>query len=1366
MPPKNVAVEWERHRSFIIDSYLVQERRLDEVKELVEDRDPQFIKTKRQYEHQLKKWGVGKKVPVGVWPYVVHQVRKRKLRGERYRVFLHGCLLPEDRLRRELQRYSEIPAAKDFGARAHSPSAPGEHIVQVRSRSPSIMELDPWWWEQLGWFNFNDRFDTLFSESTHPLDVVVRAFGSYSCTVQKLTESTQSLWYLSTQLGNHAKFRVWMQNHLGVIPAKSQDVNRPTEAVIKSTDSREMAKDTLKIIFYHLSNNLDNYERYVEQQHHDKFIVHLVEALLSFSSHVLLDLFSDRCPTSNAIKESIFASAVRERDHAIVSRLLMSGVDPNLRIQTFRSIKDLKLRRGKLELHQKENEFVASGVSFAALTHDVRLMNILLGVNANPNGNGEGPSPLSILAQGSHFDDSEHLAALNLARALLERGAQLEPDIMKCPHGSRARRASPYQLAIAWHNNELAELLVVEAHSTNVSTPHMCAGAACSPSFDPIWAISLYRNLGIRVTPLGVAIASNNTQMTERLLHYVTSKPLTMRPSMPDILILSCLAGDNNTALKLLALGVPLDDGYRISPLVAAAWNPDVTIASRLLELGADSGPSEPGDVSFVTPLHVAAFFNNAALAKQLINRGASCQATYHGYRLGQSRGATPLHCAIKTRSTATIAILTQNSSIDDSVLVQAIEAECEIVISIAISLGEDILLAVDAQGCYPVLEAAIEWQRLDIVNLFFSHGGKYQSRALLKLVNTATTLQGIDPSWLDVTTKLLSHRSQLDVDIFESIALIIAFREQRLWELATLLLCELNPGPSALYLSQEYRNSLHEFIENEIPWELRWEYPEPNLSLIGFTFQSGNIACIETMIQQGYPILQEDIDGVAEVDFLTLKAVVEMLQSKFDMHDLDEIYYRRDLLYAIKEHDAQRANNCIKLVSSLDFNYKINFLRDRDSKYSPLGLAVFSNQPGIILSLLDAGASIDFPSFVGCVNVLDVMENDESFVFQALHIAVHIQNLELVRLLVSHGSDINKSFPDSPTALQIASKQDNLNIVRYLCDHGADINAPPNDSESLNATALQFAAISGHLDTARFLIERGADIDAIPLLWGSRTALEGAAENGRLDMVQLLLERGAKISNEMRIYYVRSVNFARRGGHGALARFLQTQGSWTEKDDELSKEPHILDESVVFRFNAQCGTWTPRWLKGWINDDGAWENCSVSWSSFNSMWKDRPSYVRFDDSAQDDESGQVATGKIEPAIRRVSSRIAEGTLIYMNPEASPGSNHTYEDPLPSRELNESRITELVDDEHDNGVDQEAIQTTLSKPTCKETGTRHEIDGNQTESNGAWVNRWLATVDGLDLVGPDDRAPVHMSETVVVHDAFFGAEGVENIWDI
>ncbi|RYP23815.1 hypothetical protein DL765_000892 [Monosporascus sp. GIB2] len=216
------------------------------------------------------------------------------------------------------------------------------------------------------------------------------------------------------------------------------------------------------------------------------------------------------------------------------------------------------------------------------------------------------------------------------------------------------------------------------------------------------------------------------------------------------------------------------------------------------------------------------------------------------------------------------------------------------------------------------------------------------------------------------------------------------------------------------------------------------------------------------------------------------------------------------------------------------------------------LTAAIISGNSDLVQDLRRAGASLD-EAWCG--------DDYSSDIVSALAAAVYQENVELAADLIKAGANVNKPANGcmARTALQLAADIGHLRLVDILLDADADVNAPP--CSDYGATALQYAAIGGHLEVARRLLRAGANVNAEGAEEDGRTALEGAAEHGRLEMVYLLLERGARIRGIYTSQYVQAVALAKKNGHDAVARFLESVClSRTERQDGNDNDDDLSD--------------------------------------------------------------------------------------------------------------------------------------------------------------------------------------------------------------
>jgi uncharacterized protein len=136
----------------------------------------------------------------------------------------------------------------------------------------------------------------------------------------------------------------------------------------------------------------------------------------------------------------------------------------------------------------------------------------------------------------------------------------------------------------------------------------------------------------------------------------------------------------------------------------------------------------------------------------------------------------------------------------------------------------------------------------------------------------------------------------------------------------------------------------------------------------------------------------------------------------------------------------------------------------------------------------LDAGLAPDFMgSRLGSGLMIGAWEN----------------NIELMRLFISRGADINRLNSNGESAIVLAAWRGHLNAVKWLVDRGAHINAPQR-----HWSALHYAVFAGHAEVADYLIAQGADINARSS--NGSTVLMMAIYEGREGLARQLIDRGA----------------------------------------------------------------------------------------------------------------------------------------------------------------------------------------------------------------------------------------------------------------
>ena len=128
---------------------------------------------------------------------------------------------------------------------------------------------------------------------------------------------------------------------------------------------------------------------------------------------------------------------------------------------------------------------------------------------------------------------------------------------------------------------------------------------------------------------------------------------------------------------------------------------------------------------------------------------------------------------------------------------------------------------------------------------------------------------------------------------------------------------------------------------------------------------------------------------------------------------------------------------------------------------------------------------------------------------FSTLHSATRYWDLEMVRVLLDYGVDVNAKNDWGSTPLDYALEYNSENVdpsvVRLLLDHAADPNLRAEDG----LTPLYRASQHGKVEIVRLLVER-ASIEVQDS--EGRTPLDVASGEHRDEIIKLLIEHRAKI--------------------------------------------------------------------------------------------------------------------------------------------------------------------------------------------------------------------------------------------------------------
>ena len=111
--------------------------------------------------------------------------------------------------------------------------------------------------------------------------------------------------------------------------------------------------------------------------------------------------------------------------------------------------------------------------------------------------------------------------------------------------------------------------------------------------------------------------------------------------------------------------------------------------------------------------------------------------------------------------------------------------------------------------------------------------------------------------------------------------------------------------------------------------------------------------------------------------------------------------------------------------------------------------------------------------------------------------------HLEIVKVLVHYGAEVNRPTLTQSTPLRGASFHGHLKVMAFLLDSGAEINTP----NCIGQSPLCIAAMRGQLDAVEYLIEKGADLHQTTI--NGYSVMHLSATKGRVAIVKFLLSIG-----------------------------------------------------------------------------------------------------------------------------------------------------------------------------------------------------------------------------------------------------------------
>lgn len=141
--------------------------------------------------------------------------------------------------------------------------------------------------------------------------------------------------------------------------------------------------------------------------------------------------------------------------------------------------------------------------------------------------------------------------------------------------------------------------------------------------------------------------------------------------------------------------------------------------------------------------------------------------------------------------------------------------------------------------------------------------------------------------------------------------------------------------------------------------------------------------------------------------------------------------------------------------------------------------------------------------------------------------------NIEMMRLFLENGADINQLSKNGEHALAFAAWNGHKAAVDWLLANGAMLNR-----KEKSWGALHYATFNGHTELVKHLISQGADVNArVP---NGATAIMLAAREGKNDIAKMLLDNGASLKYKSD-WNDTALTMAVRNNHLTIAKMVST---------------------------------------------------------------------------------------------------------------------------------------------------------------------------------------------------------------------------------
>jgi serine/threonine-protein phosphatase 6 regulatory ankyrin repeat subunit B len=784
--------------------------------------------------------------------------------------------------------------------------------------------------------------------------------------------------------------------------------------------------------------------------------------------------------------------------------------------------------------------------------------------------NDEGVSPLMfvVLNEADINDERvsplESFAVLKKAHALLEFGARVD---LRTRYGG----LSALMIASRFGNTVAVELLLEYGAYVNAQSSNG-------------WSALMFAN-------------ENGHEETAQILEKYGGKVYNMQPDddsetkkwLELVIIIACENGCTEKVIQLLKQGIDVnmtdeDDGWSLLMIVSRSGYPE--LAKVLLEHGADVKLKNTMGLS---ALMFATQNGQTETIKVLCSHGANINELYtynnmcySGYRSEVTGMVLNIrnHAKFINGHTETFKpLLKPGADIqlqEKPLLFLAVETGYTETVELLLKQGANI----DAQDNIignSALFVAVKNDDTKMTKLLLDYGAdiNMQDNELWSPLMWAS-----HRGYTEVTTLLLEYEAQVNLqNKFGLSALMLASQNnniqamQKLLENGADVNIQNNDGFSALMIASciLYDGILSELYNN---YGISYQR-EQNLETVGLLLKHG--ANVNMQNNQGMSALMIAVEEEATYiisEFLVKHGAYTGLRTFNGGLSVLMIASRKGntkVVHMLLEHgayvNAQSSNGWSALMFANENGYENTaqilkkyggkvYMQPDDSemmKWLELVIACENSLTSDVDHLQKRG-----------VNVNLIPSNQD---LSALMVVSQCGNIQMTKLLLEYGANVNLKNRNGWSALIFASESRQFEIADLLLDYGADVNLQSYDGTSAlmvsylpklselfldrganinlknnnGASAIFVAVQKGFIKLAKFLLEYGADVNEHDN--EDTSTLMVAIKNENIETVKIFLDYGANINAQNKNMWS-ALMFSCQKGHAQMTKLLLEYGA------------------------------------------------------------------------------------------------------------------------------------------------------------------------------------------------------------------------------